>query len=293
MNPTLKNNQRVTYLRDLPSAVALHDYIQKLDAKYNVNSKDHDNSFGDITLDNPIIKNGVDNTLFFAKISTHGFFSESDLLPKHEQVPPANYAIGIDKNGNVAMLENAKHATAKPKPITIDEADLITLRNLRKAFQKEVEANNYNTPRFIKDDTLIDPTEFFDIAIDHPKAFGNFSRKAQQHICEKIYTEQGFANNPNYNLKHTIPVTYNGDSSPKDIFEVRYYRLNSNLTFNFSTAYKGWQNQEDMPHDHPCYLFWKKWDIFHLTTLTIDEWQEMYEDLQTIEKEVAKKAIHR
>ena len=162
MNPTLKNNQRVTYLRDLPSAVALHDYIQKLDAKYNVNSKDHENSFGDITLDNPIIKNGVNNTLYFAKISTRGFFSESDLLPKHEQVPPANYAIGIDKNGNVAMLENAEHATAKPKPITIDEADLVTLRNLRNAFQAEVEANNYETPRLIKDDVLIDPTEFFD-----------------------------------------------------------------------------------------------------------------------------------
>ena len=39
--------------------------------------------------------------------------------------------------------------------------------------------------------------------------------------------------------------------------------------------------------------FEKKWDIFHLTTLTINEWQEMREDLQTIEKEVAKKAIHR
>lgn len=247
MNTTLKNNQHVTYLRDLPSAVALHDYIQKLDAKYNVNSKDHENSFGDITLDNPIIKNGVDNTLFLAKISTHGFFSESDLLPKHEQVPPANYAIGVDKNGNVAMLESAKHATAKPKPITIDEADLVTLRKLRNAFQKEIKANNYDTPRFIKDDTLIDPTKFFDVAIDHPKAFGNFSRKAQQHICEKIYTDQGFANNPNYNLKCVIPVTYDKDGSPKDVFEVRYYRLNSNLTFDFSTAYKGWQNQEDMP----------------------------------------------
>ena len=74
---------------------------------------------------------------------------------------------------------------------------------------------------------------------------------------------------------------------------LKNYRLSSNLTFDFSTAYKGWQNQEEMPHDHPCYAFWKKWDIFHLTTLTIDEWQEMYEDLQAIKKEIAKKAIHR
>lgn len=239
MNPTLKNNQRVTYLRDLPSAVALHDYIQELDIKYNVNSKDHDNSFGDIKLDNPIIKNGVSNTLFLAKISTRGFFSESGLLPKHEQVPPANYTIGIAKNGNVAMLESTAHATAKPKSITIDDADLVTLRNLRNTFQKEVKANDYDTPRFIKDDTLIDPTKFFDATIDHPRAFGNFSRKAQQHICEKIYTDQGFANNPNYNLKSAIPVTYNEDGSPKDVFEVRYYRLNPNLTFDFSTTYKG------------------------------------------------------
>lgn len=187
MNPILKNNQRVTYLRDLPSAVALYDYIQKLDAKYNVNSKDHENSFGDITLNNPIIKNGVSNTLFFAKISTSGFFSESDLLPKHEQVPPANYAIGIDKNGNVAMLESTAHATAKPKPITIDETDLVTLRNLRDALQKEIEANNYDTPRFIKDNTLIDPTKFFDATIDHPKAFGNFSRKPINKTFAKKY----------------------------------------------------------------------------------------------------------
>lgn len=293
MNPILKNNQRVTYLRDLPSAVALHDYIQELDIKYNVNSKDHDNSFGDIKLDNPIIKNGVSNTLLLAKISTRGFFSESDLLPKHEQVPPANYAIGIAKNGNVAMLESTAHATAKPKPITIDEADLVTLRNLRDTFQKEIEANNYDTPRIIKNDTLINPTDFFDVTIDHPKAFKDFPRNAQQRICESIYTDKGFANNSNYAFKSDIPVTYDKDGSPKDVFEVRYYRLNSNLTFDFSTAYKGWQNQEDMPHDHPCYLFWKKWDIFHLTTLTIDEWQEMRDDLQAIEKKVTKKAIQR
>lgn len=291
MNPTLKNNQRVTYLRDLPSAVALHDYIQELDAKYNVNSKDHDNSFGDINLNNPIIKNGVSNTLFFAKISTRGFFSESDLLPKHEQMPPANYAIGIDKNGNVAMLESTAHATAKPKPITIEETDLVTLRELRKAFQTEIEANSYETPRFIKGDTLINPTEFFDVTNSQPRAFKEFSKTNQQDICEKIYTEQGFANSPTYTLKSTIPVTYNEDGSPKDVFEVEYYRLGSNLTFHFSTTYKGWQNQKEMPHDHPCYAFWKKWDIFHLTTLTINEWQEMYEDIQAIEKEVTKKTI--
>lgn len=179
----------------------------------------------------------------------------------------------------------------KRKPITIEETDLVTLRELRKAFQTEIEANSYETPRFIKGDTLINPTEFFDVTNSQPRAFKEFSKTNQQDICEKIYTEQGFANSPTYTLKSTIPVTYNEDGSPKDVFEVEYYRLGSNLAFHFSTTYKGWQNQKEMPHDHPCYAFWKKWDIFHLTTLTINEWQEMYEDIQAIEKEVTKKTI--
>ena len=54
MNPIIKSNERITYLRDLPSAVALHDYIQELDAKYKVDSSDSDNSFGRIALDEPI-----------------------------------------------------------------------------------------------------------------------------------------------------------------------------------------------------------------------------------------------
>ena len=176
-------------MRDLPSAVALHAISKNLTLNITSILKTTKIVLEISKLDDPIIKNGISNTLFFAKISTRGFFSESDLLPKHEQVPPANYAIGIAENGTVMMLEDTKHTTAKRKPITIEETDLVTLRNLRKAFQKEVEANNYDTPRFIKDDTLIDPTEFFDATTDHPKASETF-KKTQQHICEKIYTEQ-------------------------------------------------------------------------------------------------------
>ena len=286
MNPALKNNQRVTYLRELPPAVALDAYIQELDAKYNVNSKDPDNSFGHIKLDSPIIKLGVNNALYFAKISTFGFFSENDLLPKYEQLPRANYAIGIDKNGNVALFENVKHLIAKRKPITIDEADLIKLRRLRKAFQTEVETNAPKSPFVIKDDDLINPADFFEGNTDKPKAFGEFPASDRQSICEKIYTDTGFANSPDYELKIAIPVTYTKSGKPKDIFEVRYSRIGRNATFDFATYYKGWQNQYEMPLDHPCRLFWEKWDIFHTKTLTINEWHEMRNDLYDIEKDI-------
>ena len=282
MNPILKNNQRVTYLRDLPSAVALHAYIQKLDAKYNVDSNDSDNSFGHITLDDPIIKYGIDNVIFLAKISTSGFFSEKDLLPKHEQLPPANYAIGIDKKGHVAMLESAAHAVAKRKPITIDEDDLIKLRDLRKAFQAEVEAHAYKIPPIIQQTDIINPADFFDGYIGNPKPFKDLSVNIRQRICDIVYTKAGFANNANYKLKVDIPVTYDKYGKPKDIFKVEYYRLGSNTTFYFSTSYKGWQNQKEMPHNHPCYIFYKKWNIFHTDLMTIDEWHEMRDDLQNV-----------
>lgn len=282
MNPIIKSNERITYLRDLPSAVALHAYIQELDAKYNVDSSDSDNSFGRIALNEPIIKNGVDNTLYFAKISTSGFFSEEDLLPKHEQLPPANYAIGIDKNGNTVMLESTAHATAERKPITIEEDDLVKLRELRQAFQAEVEANAPEMPPFIKRTDIIDPADFFQGRISDPKPFKDLPINMRQHICDVVYTKAGFANNANRKLKVEIPVTYDKDGKPKDIFEVRYYRLDRNTTYYFSTSYKGWQNQEEMPHDHPCYAFWKKWDIFHTSLMAIDEWFEMRDDLRDV-----------
>lgn len=282
MNPIIKSNERITYLRDLPSAVALHDYIQELDAKYNVDSSDSDNSFGRITLDDPIIKCGVDNTLYFAKISTSGFFSEEDLLPKHEQIPPANYAIGIDKKGHVAMLESAAHAVAERKPITIDEDDLVKLRELRKVFQADVEANAPEIPPFIKRNDIVNPGDFFENDTREPKAFKDFPLVTRQRICEQVYTKAGFANTPFYKVNIDIPVTYTETGKPKDTFNVRYYRLDPNTHYYFSTTYKGWQNQEEIPHDHPCYAFWKKWNIFHTTTMTVNEWHEMRNDLRDV-----------
>jgi len=85
--------------------------------------------------------------------------------------------------------------------------------------------------------------------------------------------------------EHTTDLVsddYYKDGKPKDIFEVKYYRLDPNTHYYFATSYKGWQNQEEMPHDHPCYAFWKKWNIFHTTTMTTDEWFEMRDDLRDI-----------
>ena len=48
MNPTIRNNERFKYLRELPATMKLHNFISYLDEKYHVNSRDNDNSFGKI-----------------------------------------------------------------------------------------------------------------------------------------------------------------------------------------------------------------------------------------------------
>lgn len=69
MNKQHKANQRLVFLRDIPEAVTLSNFIKDLDAKYEVDSTDPDNTFGRIHLDRPIIRYGVTNTLYFAGIS--------------------------------------------------------------------------------------------------------------------------------------------------------------------------------------------------------------------------------
>lgn len=129
---------------------------------------------------------------------------------------------------------------------------------------------------------IIDPADFFQGRISDPKPFKDLPLNMRQHICDVVYTKAGFANNANHKLKVEIPVTYTETGRPKDIFEVKYYRLDPNTHYYFATSYKGWQNQEEMPHDHPCYAFWKKWNIFHTTTMTVNEWHEMRDDLKDI-----------
>lgn len=88
MNPKHKANKRLVFLRDIPEAVTLSNFIKDLDAKYEVDSTDPDNTFGRINLERPIVRYGVSNTLYLAGIST---YRPADIiLPKHKAIPHAD-----------------------------------------------------------------------------------------------------------------------------------------------------------------------------------------------------------
>lgn len=200
----LKANERVTRLGELPEAVALNHYIQELDAKYNVNSKDPDNTFGDVDLDKAIITHGVNNTLYFAGISKYG----NDKFPTHTQIPLAESLIAISEQGEVALLENAKRIRAEIVPITVEQSDIERLDTLRKSFVEAVEKHAPKTPKFEK--YLMDLVSKEHYGINYQSAY----RWQKDDVKNFILNEQGFANK-----EHVFKETFMVPNVDSDLCE--------------------------------------------------------------------------
>lgn len=254
MNPIIQANERFVYLRDLPSAVALHDFIRQLDHQYGVDSNDGDNTFGKVDLDKPIVQHGVSNTLYFAGISTYR--PDNMRLPTHQAIPESHAAIVIDAHGNVQLVERESRVNARKVPITIDPVHIDQLKQLRSAFKREVEANAPKMP--VRNDEATDTEK------------------------DQALLRQQFAPHKGYTFKEVFKVP---DQNGKErAFEVEYYRLGSNYDPHFSTTYGGWQRQEDMDHESLAYRFYRKWDTLHLSVMTLDEYAEMRNDLDQLKQ---------
>lgn len=276
MNPQIQSNQRLTYLNTLASARELHQFIQYLDSKYGVDSTDPDNTFGRIYLDQPIIKHGVPNTLYFAGISS---YRPEDLrLPKYQAIPHANSVVVINKAGNVGLAKSQEHIKAQRVPITVEENDIEKLVQLRNNFKTEIKANAPLEPAFPNE--LLEKYNTFKDTNNEPILFHDLSQALKNQVYDKILSKSGFANSD----KHSFHVDMYVPNIEGDFkkFEVDFYRLSTNKTPYFATSYRGWQNQEEMDKTHPAYIFYKKWDVFHTHNMTIDEWLEMKDDLDGV-----------
>lgn len=139
------------------------------------------------------------------------------------------------------------------KPLEMEEQDKLELFEMRKKAVEAVKAVYPKKPIFKKSET----------------AQGKADNIQQLE-------EQGFAAK-NAEFKETFYV--NGFR-----FVVQYEWLQGNRNPYFSTTYKGWQNQDEMPHDSPFYVFYKKWDPFHTEVMTRDEYEEMRADLAELKE---------
>lgn len=266
MNKQHKANERLVYLRDIPEAVTLSNFIKDLDTKYEVDSTDPDNTFGRINLDNPIIKYGVSNTLYLAGISTYR--PDELMLPKHKAIPHADSIIAISQLGEVALLTNKNRLNAKIELITIEESDIKKLHELRTAFKEAVLRNAPRKPDFS--------------SLDNDPETENLTKLELKNRYDDILLEQGFAPRRDYHFKETIMVP-NLKGTPQP-FVIEYSRLSTNRCPHFSTTYDGSQRQEYMHGYHPATAFYHKWNQFHLHELTLEEYQELMEDIQELKK---------
>ena len=276
MNPQIQSNQRLTHSNTLASARELHQFIQYLDQKYGVDSTDPDNTFGRIFLDQPIIKHGIPNTLYFAGIS---FYRPEDLrLPKHQAIPHANSVDVINKTGNVRIAKSQEHIKAQRVPITVEENDIEKLVQLRNNFKAEIKANAPLEPTF--SDELLEKYNTFKDTDNEPILFHDLSQALKNKIYDKILAESGFATG----TKHSFHVDMYVPDTEGDFrkFEVNFYRLHTNAAPYFTTSYDNSQNQDEMDKNHPAYAFYKKWDVFHTHNMTIEEWLEMKGDLDEL-----------
>ena len=266
MNPKHKANKRLVFLRDIPEAVTLSNFIKDLDAKYEVDSTDPDNTFGRINLERPIVRYGVSNTLYLAGIST---YRPADImLPKHKAIPHADSIIAISQLGEVALLTNKNRLGAKITPITVDDEDVTKLQELRTAFKEAVLRNAPRKPDFS--------------SLDNDPKTDNLTRLELTTLYDDILLEQGFAPRRDYHFKETIMVP-NLKGTPQP-FVIEYTRLSINRCPHFSTTYDGSQRQEYMHGYHPASAFYKKWDNFHLHELTLEEYQELLEDIKELKE---------
>ena len=266
MNPNHKANKRIVFLRDIPEAVALADFIKELDAKYEVDSTDPDNTFGRIMLDKPIVRYGVSNTLYFAGISTYR--PSEIMLPKHKAIPHANSIIAISQLGEVALLTNKNRLGAKITPITVDDEDVAKLQELRLAFTEAILRNAPLKPDFS--------------SLDNDPNVNNLEKWELKNAYDDILLEQSFAPHKDYHFKETIMVP-NLKGTPQP-FVIEYRRLGTNHCPHFSTTYDGSQCQKYMHGYHPASTFYHKWDNFHLHELTLEEYKELMEDIQELKE---------
>lgn len=256
----LKANQRVKYLKDLSAAVELHDYLEKLKEKYGV-------SFGKVNLNSAIISYlFINNVIFLAGISQRII---PRIFPSYTRLPDGKNEDDFEKE------------------------DLEKLTSLQKEFEKSILENKPLQVDFSEDEIV----EALKKVRPNPNGeetnlsyFNSCNLATKSEVYDYIMHKQGFANHKENSFWVTLKNVPANDKKLKDdpefldSFVVQYERLSTNKQPHLSMFYGGCQGQERMDKKHPAYGFYKKWNVFGMPGLTIEEWNELMSDIEKLKK---------
>ena len=245
LNQEIQAKERLVKQGDIPEIRELAKFIQYLDEKYGVDSSDTKNTFGIVNLDRMLVSELYPSNLYF---SLGGYSSDPKHLPKH----------GVNRsNSDVIVFRTSTHRMIPSIDLAVEEADVERLFDLRAKAIAAAKAAYPRLPQFPEDVTSVKD-------------------------YDRILEEQGFASGKrSFSWEKYISGP---TASSSGRFEVSYGRCGANRSPDFSTTFKGFQNQEDMPHTHPAYRFYRKWNPFHIRPMTIQEYMEMWEDLKEMEQ---------
>ena len=255
----LKANKRVVYLKNLPAAVELHNYLETLKEKYGV-------SFGKVNLDSAIISYlFVDNVIFLAGINQRII---PGIFPSYTRLPDGKNEDDFEKE------------------------DIEKLTSLQKVFEKSIMENKPFQIDFSEDEILdalrvVRPNPNGETDLSYFNTCNHFTKsEVYDHIMEKYE----FANHKKYAFWVKLDNVPANDKKLKDdpefldSFVVEYERLSTNKQPHLSIFYDGCQGQERMDKKHPAYEFYKKWNVFGMPGLTIEEWNELTSDIEKLKK---------
>lgn len=171
----------------------------------------------------------------------------------------------LPKWGQVVLPKNqvlsAGSRLTQKTALMMEEADKKELFHLRRKAAAAIKAVYPKTPAFEKETSA-------------------------REMCDAKLREQGFADS-----SHAFGVKFKIDKGVDDWFSVEYKILELNKSPYFSTRYHGFQNQEELSQESLAYQFHKKWNIFHLVTMTIEEFEEMAQDVEELKTEYRWRAI--
>lgn len=270
IDPQIKNNQRLVKLSAIPELVELKEFIDHLDQKYQVDSRDGYNTFGHVELDRYLISYFYMGLLLLdLRIPnepnlTH-YFPKQNL----NQTPLSTETPGVETD---------------PETIYLDQEDIEKLKTLREKAGVALAPYQSFFVNLPKEQVEKAYLGYYKLGI-LSEPFYRVDKEKLKPVYEKLLKEQGFALEGDFQVSTSdfwvdIAPEFLPFSREKQVlFRVNYYHYKK-----WEQPYLSMVNYNDLSENHPVYDFVKKWSPFYRQTLTKDELQEVMDDIELLRR---------